>query len=344
MVKVNYQQAREFLERTNDKDNAMIFTHTDMDGFAAGILLQDYLISKGAKTDVRIINYGITRISDTPLVGVNKIFITDLAPDMIWEDLAKLKDKEVFYTDHHKEDEDTPIPDFVFELRTLSQGYIPSTRTVYELTEKENNGKLWLATAGTLSDYAEKYPENTEFLQNAYKKLGITQEELMKYLFKFNFALIGAPSLEKVFAEVSKMKSLEDIAKLAKYYEPVEKDMERVREDYIKNRELFGNIIYYNLETKYPGVKSAFINESSGKEKESVLVFSTKKGNEIVSLSARNQSRKYNVITVLKEGIEGLKDSKAGGHPAAAGAQILAEDLDKFKEKLKQIDLDKTRI
>jgi len=339
-MKIDYKQAREFLERINAKDNTMIFTHTDMDGFAAGILLQDYLISKGAKTNVRIVNYGVTRISDTPLAGFNKIFITDLAPDMVWEDLKDLKDKEIFYTDHHKEDKDKPIPDFVFELRTLSQGYIPSTRTVYELTEKENVAKLWLATAGTVSDYAEKYPENTEFLQKAYRKLGITHEELMKYLFKFNFALIGSPSLEQAFAEVSKMKSLDEIVKLAKYYEPVEEDMKRIREDYVKNRELFGKIIYYNLETKYPGVKSAFINEISGKEKESILIFSTKKGREIVSLSARNQSRKYNVITVLKEGINGFEDSKAGGHEAAAGAQIRAEDLDKFKERLKQIKLE----
>ncbi len=339
-MKIDFKQAREFLERVNDKDNAMIFTHTDMDGFAAGILLQDYLISKGAKTDVRIINYGVTRISDTPLGGFNKIFITDLAPDMIWEDLNGLKDKEIFYTDHHKEDKDKPIPDFVFEFRTLSQGYIPSTRTVYELTEKENKDKLWLAIAGTVSDFAEKYPENNEFLQNAYKRLGITHEELLKYLFKFNFALIGSPYLEQTFAEISKMKSLDEVAKLAKYYEPLEKDIERLRKDYIKNRELFGKVIYYNLETDYPGVKSALINEVSGKEKESVLVFATKKGSDLVSLSARNQSRKYNCITVLKEGIRGLEDSKAGGHEAAAGAQIRAEDLDKFKERLKQIKLE----
>lgn len=344
MVKIDFKQAREFLERVNDKDNAMIFTHTDMDGFAAGILLQDYLISKGAKTDVRIVNYGVTRISDTPLVGFNKIFITDLAPDMIWEDLGRLKDKEIFYTDHHKEDKDTPIPDFVFEFRTLSQGYIPSTRTVYELTERENRDKLWLATAGTVSDFAEKYPENNEFLQNSYKKLGITYEELLKYLFKFHFALIGSPSLEETFAEVSKMKSLEEVVKLAKYYEPLEKDIERLREDYIKNRELFGKVIYYNLETNYPGVKSALINEISVKEEESVLVFSTKKGREGVSFSARNQSKKYNVIEVLKEGIKGLKDSKAGGHEASAGAQIRAEDLEEFKKRLKTMNIENFRI
>ncbi len=343
-MKIDFKQAREFLERVNDKDNAMIFTHTDMDGFAAGILLQDYLISKGAKTEVRIINSGVTRISDTPLGGFNKIFITDLGPSLIWEDLATLKDKEIFYTDHHQEEKDKPIPDFVFELRTLSQGYVPSTRTIYELTEKENADKLWLATAGTLSDYAEKYPENTEFLQNSYKKLGMAHEELLKYLFKFNFALIGSPSLEEAFTEVSKMKRLEDILRLAKYYGPVEKDMERIREDYLKNSELFGKFIYYNIETKYPGVKSAFINEVSGKEMENILVFSTKKGKEMISLSARNQSRIYDVSKILQEGVTDLKDGLAGGHKSAAGAQIHAEDLDKFKEKLKQIDPDKFRI
>jgi single-stranded DNA-specific DHH superfamily exonuclease len=344
VAKIDYQQAREFLEIVSPQDRTMIFTHTDLDGFAAGILLFDYLTKKGARTDVKIINYGISRISDTDLKGVNKVFLTDLAPGMIWEDLAKLGGKEIFYTDHHPEEKDKPIPAFVQELRTTSQGYLPSTRTIYELLEKESKDKLWLATLGVLSDFAEKYPENNEFLQSAYKQLGLSHEELMKYLFKLNFALIGAPSLEDAFMEISDMKSLEDITNLAKYYEPVEREMQRIRNDYSQNKEIIGRIGYYNLETKYPGLKSAFINIASVEDPGRIFVFSTKKGNKIVSLSARDQSREYDMNLLLKAAVENLEDSEAGGHKSAAGASIKIEDLEKVKEKLRQINVEDYKL
>jgi len=338
-MKINFKQASEFLEKVNEKDNIMMFTHSDLDGFAAAILLKDYCNLKGAKVDVRIINYGVTRISDTNVKKFNKVFLTDLAPGMIWEDLAKLKDKEIFYTDHHQDEKDKPIADFILELRTTSGGYFPSTRTVYELLEEESKDKLWIATLGTLSDMAEKYPENTEFLQKCYKQLNLTHGELMKYLFKLNFALIGNPSLENSFEEISKFKSIEDITKLAKYYVPVEKELERLKGDYEKKKEVFGKIIYYYLEANYPGIKSTFINVISGEEKDKVLIFSTPKKGETIGISIRNQSKEYDVAKLLQSYVAGLSGGNGGGHKSAAGGQVDRSDLGKFKERIKQIKL-----
>jgi len=343
-MKIDYKQAREFLEKINEKDNVVIFTHTDLDGFASGNLFLNYLNQQNAKSEVKIINYGVNRISDTDTNKFNKVLISDLAPGMIWEDLSKLAGKEVFYTDHHQADAKCPIPEFIHELRTTDQGYIPSTRTVYELTEKENKSKLWIATIGVLSDMAEKYPENNEFLQKAYWDLGLDQESLMKYLFKLNFALIGNPSLEDSFTEISKMNGLEDVVKLAKYYEPVEKEMGRIRKDYLKKREATGKIVYYCLETIYPGLKSAFINVVSGEEKDNVLVFSNIKNQDIISMSARNQSKEYDVSQILKDCVLGFKDGFAGGHKSASGAQMHKYDLERFKERLIQVNLEKYKI
>ena len=343
-MKVDFKQAREFLERINDKDNIMIFTHRDLDGFAAGILLKDYATQAGAKVNVRIIDYGTSKMSDSDLSNYNKILLSDLAPSIVYEDLAKLSGKEILYTDHHPAEDKSPIPDYVFELRTTSQGYIPSTRTVYELTEKENKDKFWLAVIGTLSDGAERYSENDEFMQKSYAALGLTQPELMEKLFKLNFALVGAPVLEEIFEEVSKLQSLDDITKLAKYYGPVEKEFERIRSDYALKQETFGKFVYYNLETSYPGIKSHFVNFASGEEKEKIYVFATRKGKGNISLSSRNQSKEYNVSKILQEGVKGLKDSLAGGHPAAAGAQIHEEDLEEFKKRLQALDVNNFRM
>jgi single-stranded DNA-specific DHH superfamily exonuclease len=235
-MKITFNQAREFLEVINENDRVAIFTHRDLDGMAAGILFSDFCKKRKAKVKTWILDCGTNRMSNYKLKMYNKILISDLAPNIVFQDLVGLGNKKVFYTDHHPEENESPIQDYVLELRTTTEGYFPSTRTVYELTEQENKDKLWLATLGTLSDMAEKYPENKEFLENAYKQLGLTQKDMMKYLFKFNFALIGSSSMEKSFKEISKLSRLGDIAKLAKYYEPVEREFQRVTEDYNVNR------------------------------------------------------------------------------------------------------------
>lgn len=341
-MKIDFDTAKQFLEKTNSLDNAIIFTHSDLDGFASGILLQDYLTKKGAKVDVKIIDFGNTKISDKNFDNCNKVFITDLSPGMIWKDLAGLKDKEVFYTDHHLAQTDSPIPEFVYELRTTSQGYIPSTRTVYELTQQKD--KFWLATLGVLSDMAERYPENNEFLQNAYKKLGLSYESLLDYLFKLNFSLIGSSSLEEAFRNISKLKKIEDIVKLEEYYLPVQQEFERLKQDYYKRKEVFGGFIYYPIEARYPSIKSALINAISNEEQDSVLVFTNDEKEKATRISARNQSKKYDVSQILKDSVAGLKDGFAGGHRAAAGGQVDISDLEKFKERLKQINLEQYKI
>jgi single-stranded DNA-specific DHH superfamily exonuclease len=50
-------------------------------------------------------------------------------------------------------------------------------------------------------------------------------------------------------------------------------------------------------------------------------------------VSARNQSRKYDVGKLLQKAMHGIKGS-AGGHEAAAGATMPAKDWEKFKEQL----------
>jgi single-stranded DNA-specific DHH superfamily exonuclease len=344
-MNITFAQSREFLESITEKDKVAIFTHKDLDGFAAGILFQDFCEKKGCKkVQTFIIDYGMNKISDYNLDEFNIGLASDLAPSSVVEDFAKIKDKKIFYTDHHPKDEKYKIPDEVSCFITTSQGYLPSTRTVYELTEKENKEKLWLATLGTLSDMAEKYPENKDFLENAYKKLGTNQEEMLKYLFKLNFALVGSPSLEKAFEEISKLENLEDIVKLSKYYEPVEKEFARLEKDYENKKERFNKIVYYYIETAYPGLKSAFINAISTKEPDKALVFTTTKKNSTLSLSSRNQSREYNVSKLLQDCLAGLKEGWAGGHKSAAGGQLDKSDLEKFKQKLKNYDVESAKI
>jgi single-stranded DNA-specific DHH superfamily exonuclease len=343
-MKVNFKQAREFLEKINEKDRVMIFTHKDLDGFAAGILFMKFCEKKKAKVEVRIIDYGVSRISDTDLSGFNKILLSDLAPGMVWEDLVKLKDKQILYTDHHQAEEKSPIPDFVLELRLTSEGYMPSSRTVYELTEKENKNLYWLSVFGVLSDMGQLHKINDGFLNEFYKTEKISYEDSNNMTEKVNDIIIYFSASLKSFNKLAELKEVKDISKLKKYYDPIEKEFERLESEFNKTKLEFNDIVYFYLESEYKMIKSPLTTGFSTKDPSKIFIFATPKTNGIISISGRNQSREYDVSLIMKDCLSGLKDGLAGGHKVAAGGQVDKSDLNKFIDRLKQIKLEKYKI
>jgi single-stranded DNA-specific DHH superfamily exonuclease len=343
-MKISQQQAREFLEKINNKDNVMIFTHKDLDGFAAGSLLYNFCKEKGAKVKVAIIDYGVTKISDSNTSGFNKILLSDLAPGMVWEDLSRLKDKEILYTDHHQAEEKSPIPEFVLELRTTDEGYIPSSRTCYELTEPENQELQWLGVAGTLSDMGQLHEINKDFLENYYSESVSSFDKMNKISFILNDVIIFFSASIESFYKIAELKNILDVEKLKKFYEPVETEFERLTKQFKKERKDFGNIIYFYLESKFKMLKSSLTTGLSGDEPNKIYVFCTPKQDNIISISGRNQSREYDLVKLIRSCLDGLKDGFAGGHKSAVGGQVDKSDLEKFKERLKQINLEEYRI
>ena len=53
------------------------------------------------------------------------------------------------------------------------------------------------------------------------------------------------------------------------------------------------------------------------------------------TFSVRRQDRKVNVKEFLEKNTKGFENSFAGGHFASGGGYILAKDLEKFKENLR---------
>ena len=168
-MKINQQQAKEFLDNISSEDKVAIIHHNDLDGFASGILFTEWCENKGAKTKNFIANYGEWN-PENSLEGFNKIILTDIAPGGLLEINLPLK-KEIFYTDHHPGKEQ--IPEKILELRTTNKGYLPSSRTAGELT----NIKPWLALAGVISDSGDLYPENKQYLEQTLKELNLSLEE-----------------------------------------------------------------------------------------------------------------------------------------------------------------------
>jgi len=80
--------------------------------------------------------------------------------------------QEVLYLDHHPQGSKFLLPN-ILEYRTTNEGYIPSSRTIQELTGL----KRWMGVCGVLGDSGELYPENEEYLSSFFRERSLTMGE-----------------------------------------------------------------------------------------------------------------------------------------------------------------------
>lgn len=328
MPKITFAQAQKFLDNIKKGDTVAIIHHDDSDGFCSGIIYYGWCKSQKAKVKQFTYKINETRLKNLNLKKFNKIIICDLSSAFMGKELKLIKNKKVFYTDHHPKH---PIPEEIFELQTSYRGYIPSSRTAYELTGL----KPWLALIGTISDSGNLYRENTKFINNHLNQLNITLEEFKENATNIitNFLIYFNRDDKKAFRILKKINSFKEICKLKKYSKPVEKEIQKFSEKYKENKEKIGNINFYFLNPHF-SIKGDVIRTISHNEsKETYILYSPK--DKYLTLSARTNNRKINTIKILEAGIKNLEFGNIGGHPAASGGMILAKDLEKFKENIR---------
>lgn len=213
MVKLSFEQARGFLSKVSSKDKIAIIHHDDLDGFASAIIFYDFCKSKKAELGHFSFSIGRSRLGDYDLDSFNKIIIVDISCNLIINDIDAVKEKEVFYTDHHPREFD--MPDWVLEYRALDLGYIPSSRTSYELTGLRD----WLALTGVIADVGELYKENDEFIGRLLRKFNFSLEEIKDISYKIsNFLIYFFEDRDKAFDILEKLESIEDVRSLKKYF------------------------------------------------------------------------------------------------------------------------------
>jgi single-stranded DNA-specific DHH superfamily exonuclease len=338
-MKVNNAQAKEFLEDIGSEDSVYILTHNDLDGFCAGILYYDFCRKKGCENiQIEFLNYGIKSLKECDFSNYKKVLISDLAPGEILEGIEGLDGKEVFYTDHHQENQNFKVPKFVLEYRTLDMGYIPSTRSVYELC----GGKDFIALLGVVGDSGEKYEENIDFINRILDIHKIDLDELKnKIIARFPSLMVYfGKDYKKVFEILVSLESLKDLERYEEYIKPVSDEINFYYKDYSKNKIDYGTIVFYYFEPKF-GIKRNLIGRVSNGVPEKVVIIGVpheKKG--FISLSARNQSRNYDVAELLRSCACSLPEGFGAGHLAAAGGHVRKEDLERFKENLSKCNIE----
>jgi len=233
--------------------------------------------------------------------------------------------------DHHPKD--TQIPKSILEYRTKSE--ISSAKTIYNLT----GGNKIFETIANLVDAGWTQKENKKIINKFLKKNKITFGQFnRKVMFKITRTidyLHNKP--KKAFKILKSINSLKDFEKLNKYDHKIGKEIKKIIQQYKTKKQKIGKINFFHFKAKYP-IKSAIINEISYTSPKQTYIFATPTANnkKIISLSARNQTKKIDMAELLNSGIKNLKNASAGGHVPAAGATIQAKDLNQFKQNLKQ--------
>jgi single-stranded DNA-specific DHH superfamily exonuclease len=330
MTKITVKQAKVFLNSISKKDRVAVIHHDDLDGFASGVLFYSFAKNKSARVKNFIGSYDLDVAKLMKKLGkFNKIILTDLTPNFVGRLAPALKKKCVFYTDHHPNGEG--IPNNVMELRTVSQGYLPSSRTAFELTELDE----WKGVAGVMGDMGHRYPENDKFLKNFFKREKITAKKFLEeVVFNMNKLITyHHKNPQKAFDFLIRLKTYRDLHKLKKKTEVVENEIQKHIKAFKKYKEDLGKIKTYLFDSKYP-VKSTVSSVVAFKHPKSVVLIYVKKG-KMVNISGRNQGGNINVRELLQKCVEGFENATAGGHDKASGAKIMKKDFKEFKKRVR---------
>ncbi len=332
MPEITFAQAREFLDNINSEDKVAVIHHDDGDGICSGILYYDWCKLKNAKTEHFTYQINRSKLKDFELEKFDKIIICDVAPYFIGKESEIIKNKQVLYADHHPRD--TPIAEEILELVTVTEGYIPSSRTAGELTGL----KPWLSLIGTITDSGELYAENQNFIDKYLEVVNMTLDKFKENVSSVvtNFLVYFNEDMGKAFTLLREINSIEEIENLRQYSEQVENEVQKFVKEYEEKKERLGDVNFYYFEPNF-SVKGPVSGIISHQDQDEAYIFATpKEEGKYITLSARNTSQKINMADLLKAGVDGLEEGSAGGHVPAAGGICLVKDINKFKQNIRK--------
>jgi single-stranded DNA-specific DHH superfamily exonuclease len=322
-------KAKKFLSQINPDDKIAIIHHDDGDGFCSGIILNNFCKLQNAKTKTLTFNNKNSTLKKFNLKKFNKIIITDVPAKVMQPELHLIKNKQILYIDHH---EKINLPNKIQYYPTVDQGYIPCSRTAYELT----NLRPDLALIGTISDSGDLYKENLCFIKKQLKNLNLSLEEFKtKYAHPFCDTIIYFKKKpNKAFKILSQISSLKEIFKIKKYADKAEKEIQKTVKKFKEKKKTYGEINLYIRNKKSQGKEIAVAIISKAEPKK-IHLFLGPQNKKYIGISARDQTKNANLPKLLEILTDNLPYAKVGGHPRASGGQILKKDLKQFIQNIK---------
>ncbi len=340
--------AKQFLQDITEKDGVVIVFNNDADGVCSCALVEKYLEKKGCGKPF-VISQPMppedSLIRKIQTTVPTKIIFLDMAIDQEQGFMKKLGGLcEMLIIDHHQITKDMNSKHIVhMNPRLKNKGiYQSATYLAYKLLSQvtDMSDSMWVAAVGMIADY--NLDDSQDIVEEIRKKYEIKESKLYdSHLGRLADMISSAKaskqlSMEQLVTLFTEMKDPYDFdakngGKLVSAYQEVENELVQIRQELDTKTEKIGDIIFYKFSSKY-NLRSPVSTMLSEKHRDKIVMV-YEKVTSWIDVSARNQSKRYNLGLLLKEAAEGLKAS-AGGHEAAAGAKIAEKDWEKFRERL----------
>ena len=328
-----------FISLIDENDNVAILHHTDMDGISSGVLVKKG-INKFNITPKLIVPQSKRSITKELLEqlkekNITKIIAVDIPLEQ-YPGMDKIKELniEVLVIDHHPLTVEQENNIIVIKSSMLETERDPSTicaaNLVYQLFNSITDFEEvdWIAALGMVGDSTYNYEK--EFVDKVLKKLNIEfkedifDTELGRAVSYVTYAECSMKEnvQEKLFDAVCNSKNQIEIIEKLEEFEPVEKEMERLVNEYSeKAKEVTKDLMLYNVETEYL-LNSPVSTIISFKKEKNKTIIVTQEWEENINISARRQDKKLHVGNLLKDCVAEIPKSSGGGHKPAGGASV----------------------
>tara|TARA_Y100000310_G_scaffold161721_1_gene161632 strand:+ start:14086 stop:15138 length:1053 start_codon:yes stop_codon:yes gene_type:complete len=341
------EQIRQIKEHLNKAQNPLFFFDNDSDGLCSFLLLQRF-IGKGKGVAIKSFpELTVDYFRKVHELNADYIFILDkpLVSEEFFEKAHQLN-IPIVYIDHHDIDK-TKIPEFVnyynpfFNSKSLENR--PTSYLCYQISENKND--LWIAIVGCISD--RFFPEFYSDFKKNYPDLSIDSKDAFEIRYRsqigkitnlFSFALKDRTTnvvnmtrfLTKVKTPYEVLEENNQNYTMHQRFDQINSKYQRLLEKAKSLTSLSNKLLFF----QYGGdlsISSDLSNELNYLFPEKIVVVVYVSGIK-ASISVRGEKVREMILKI----IEGFEDASGGGHENAVGAKIKFEDLEKFKDKLKE--------
>lgn len=328
-----------FLDSISKEDRVAIMTHTDLDGLASGVFMEQIFKARGIPVEyIAFLGIGEDMVKAASVKlrekEISKVVFMDIGIDSIdYDGFRELREEmDVFLIDHHPMNE--AIKDMSNIIKTDSRDC--AAMVVFELGRGIIDAPEWdwLNCAAIFSDFSHVEEKNLKYIQSIYPD--VTFDNISSTIpginaRKASSALIYYKHDIKYVYELVRGRKMDE---LTEAHEIIEEEIDRLVDDFSKNKQYYSdrNLYFYEVVSRFK-VMSYAISLVSKMSPNDTFIFMFRDGN-YVKFSGRNSNEKVDINALMKHCIKGLPNATGGGHKAASAARIRAEDLDLFKERL----------
>src|SRR3989338_8592754 len=311
---IRMKKAVDFLNNISEKDDIVVVFNNDGDGICSCVLLNKFLAKTGRKKPY-IINQPmpmdkniIQRIQTTV---PHKIIFLDIAADQQQNVLKKLGGIcDIMIVDHHQVFKNMNGKNIVHFNPRMDQHdiYRSTAYCVFKICSKliDMEEYLWIAGVGMVSDY--NLNDSKDLVKAIKEKYGLEEPLYGTKLGRLADMIsstratnaLSCEQMVDVFehATFEKFEEANNADKMKEAAETIQKEMSSLMQDAQEHSEKIGNLVLYNIKTKFNLGSSLSTKLSENFRKHLVLIYE-RSGNRI-KVSGRNQAKNLNAGKILQ--------------------------------------------